>query len=52
MNKIRVPYIKNAVLQQLKSETISQALPLKHVTILDIGCGGGILSEVLAPTPS
>ncbi|XP_020914215.2 uncharacterized protein LOC110251814 [Exaiptasia diaphana] len=48
MNKIRVPYIKSVVLQQLKSNSISQVLPLKHVNILDIGCGGGILSEALA----
>jgi len=47
MNRVRVPFIKNAVLLQHDESIISQAMPLKGINILDIGCGGGILSEVI-----
>lgn len=41
MNKLRVPFIRDGL--ALQSET---ALPLQDFTIVDVGSGGGILSEV------
>ena len=47
LNKIRVEWILNNVnIQELHSESINQ--PLNGLKVLDIGCGGGILSESLA----
>lgn len=45
MNSVRVPLIKDA----LVSPPISnQGLPLEGLNIVDVGCGGGILTEPLA----
>ncbi|XP_046857214.1 LOW QUALITY PROTEIN: ubiquinone biosynthesis O-methyltransferase-like [Xenia sp. Carnegie-2017] len=44
MNRVRVPIIRDAVVQQKNLGS----KPLESKTILDIGCGGGILSEPLA----
>ncbi|XP_057670340.1 ubiquinone biosynthesis O-methyltransferase, mitochondrial [Diorhabda carinulata] len=46
MNKIRVPWIRESLL--ISKEIKNPALPLAGCTILDVGCGGGILSEPLA----
>ncbi|GAX10820.1 polyprenyldihydroxybenzoate methyltransferase / 3-demethylubiquinol 3-O-methyltransferase [Fistulifera solaris] len=51
MNTIRMKYIREMVRQNLvkKDGTIvSSALPLEGYSALDIGCGGGLLSESLA----
>ena len=42
-NELRIPYILNSL-----NKDISTPKPLKNLNILDIGCGGGILSESLA----
>ncbi len=42
-NPIRIDYIKNNIIETLKLK--KNDLPLKNVKILDIGCGGGLLSE-------
>lgn len=43
MNKLRVPFIRKSL---LCGDDIKKARPLNGFKILDVGCGGGILSEV------
>ena len=42
-NPIRIKYIKESIIKNFKIS--SKSLPLKNLNILDIGCGGGLLSE-------
>ena len=42
-NPIRISYIKENIIKTFKIN--QKKLPLKNVKILDIGCGGGLLSE-------
>ena len=42
-NPIRISYIKNNIINTFKLK--SKKKPLENVKILDIGCGGGLLSE-------
>ena len=42
-NPIRIKYIKDNIIQNFKIK--SKNSPLKSLNILDIGCGGGLLSE-------
>ena len=42
-NPIRIKYIKDNIIQNFKIK--SKNAPLKSLNILDIGCGGGLLSE-------
>ena len=44
-NPIRISYIKNNIVESFKLE--NKKKPLKNIKILDIGCGGGLLSEPL-----
>jgi len=52
LNSLRVPLIRNAMVRhqaamlQHHPNVVDSATPLKGVTVLDVGCGGGILSEV------
>ena len=46
-NPIRISYIKNNIISSFKLDT-SNNQPLKKVKILDIGCGGGLLSEPMS----
>eukprot|EP00088_Acartia_fossae_P039957 TRINITY_DN4159_c0_g1_i1.p1 TRINITY_DN4159_c0_g1~~TRINITY_DN4159_c0_g1_i1.p1 ORF type:complete len:330 (-),score=22.39 TRINITY_DN4159_c0_g1_i1:165-1046(-) len=48
MNKVRVPFVRDRILMHNKPTMSSGAEPLKGLKILDVGCGGGILSEPLA----
>ena len=43
-NPIRISYIKNNIIKSLSLKETADK-PLKNVKILDIGCGGGLLSE-------
>ena len=45
-NPIRIEYIKNNIIKDFNIS--SKHEPLKGISILDIGCGGGLLSEPLA----
>ena len=42
-NPIRISYIKDNIIKSLKLE--DKKKPLEKLKILDIGCGGGLLSE-------
>jgi len=42
-NPIRISYIKNNIIKTMKITDRNK--PLKKVKILDVGCGGGLLSE-------
>ena len=52
MNQLRVPLIRDAVVRQQSVSLrghlndLDSSTPLAGTTILDVGCGGGILSEV------
>ena len=45
-NPIRIRYIKNNIIETFKLKEIKE--PLKNVKILDVGCGGGLLSEPMS----
>ncbi len=42
-NPIRISYIKKNIIKTFKLDNTK--IPLKNIKILDIGCGGGLLSE-------
>jgi len=43
-NPIRIKYIKESVIENFKIQN-NEKFPLKGIDLLDIGCGGGLLSE-------
>ncbi len=45
-NPIRITYIKDNIIKTLKLK--GEKKPLENVRILDVGCGGGLLSEPMA----
>jgi 2-polyprenyl-6-hydroxyphenyl methylase/3-demethylubiquinone-9 3-methyltransferase len=47
INSLRISYIKNKICTYFGYDEIGE-LPLKGLSILDIGCGGGLLCEPLA----
>ena len=45
-NPIRIEYIKKNIIETLKLK--NKKKPLEKITILDVGCGGGLLSETIS----
>ena len=45
-NPIRISYIKEKIISSFKLENSDK--PLKKIRLLDIGCGGGLLSEPMS----
>ena len=43
-NPIRIKYIKESIIEEFNLKD-TESVPLKGIKILDIGCGGGLLSE-------
>lgn len=48
MNQLRTLWIRAEVLKHLNLSPLKSEKPLSGLTILDIGCGGGILSEAIS----
>ena len=42
-NPIRIKYIRDSIVEKFKLKPSNK--PLKNINILDVGCGGGLLSE-------
>lgn len=59
MNPLRVRYVRDKLVQAARDDgdehqaaaMLHSARPLKGLTALDVGCGGGVLSEVSARFP-
>jgi len=47
MNRLRIPFIRDRLLSG-NTEQANSGKPLEGLKILDVGCGGGIVSEQLA----
>ena len=45
-NPIRISYIKEKIINSFKLENSDK--PLQKIRLLDIGCGGGLLSEPMS----
>ena len=45
-NPIRISYIKENIIKSFK--LVNKKSPLKNIKILDVGCGGGLLSEPMS----
>ena len=45
-NPIRIKYIKDNIIKKFNLNSSNR--PLKRINILDIGCGGGLLSEPMS----
>ena len=45
-NPIRIKYIKDTIVSEYKIK--NEEKPFKGLSVLDIGCGGGLLSEPMA----
>jgi 2-polyprenyl-6-hydroxyphenyl methylase/3-demethylubiquinone-9 3-methyltransferase len=48
MNRLRTQWIKAEVLKYFNHSLLKSEKPLSGLRVLDIGCGGGILSEAMA----
>ena len=48
MNQLRTGFILDLVREQFGLQDVPNHLPLNGIRFLDIGCGGGILSEAIA----
>lgn len=48
MNKLRIPFIRDALLNQRMESPGNRSLPLEGMKIVDAGSGGGLIAEPLA----
>ncbi len=48
MNPIRIEFIRDQILLNFQNITPDSAHPLKNLSLLDIGCGGGLIAEPMA----
>jgi ubiquinone biosynthesis O-methyltransferase len=48
MNPIRVKFIRQCIANELKTSHLFETKQMSGLEILDVGCGGGLLSESLA----
>ena len=48
MNPVRVDFVRKSVAETLHRTHLFSSQHLKGLNILDVGCGGGLLSEALA----
>lgn len=46
MNKLRVPFIRDGLLNQRDDVSEDSSQPLQGLSMVDVGSGGGILTEV------
>lgn len=46
MNRLRVPFIRDGLLNQRDDVSEDPSLPLQGLNLVDVGSGGGILTEV------
>lgn len=47
LNPVRIEYLKDQILRHFARDG-SAATPLKNLSLVDIGCGGGLISEPMA----
>lgn len=47
LNELRVEYLKKKLIAHFNRHAYSVA-PLRNISVLDVGCGGGVLSEAMA----
>jgi len=48
MNPLRIEYIRDKILKHFQPPTPKPQTPLTGISLLDIGCGGGLISEPMA----
>ena len=46
MNKLRVPFIRDGIVHQMEALPENPSQPLKGLSVVDVGSGGGLLAEV------
>lgn len=46
MNKLRVPFIRDGLLHERDEPPQDSSQPLKGLSVVDVGSGGGLLAEV------
>jgi len=48
MNPLRIEYIRDKIISHFHTQHSTLQTPLKGISLLDIGCGGGLISEPMA----
>lgn len=48
MNPLRIEYIRDKISKHFQQPATSNQQPLQVISLLDIGCGGGLISEPMA----
>ncbi len=48
LNPVRIAYVRDQILAYGLGKAEDQRQPLKNISMLDVGCGGGLISEPLA----